>query len=764
MKIPSLTWALLIHAVALSDVKATETGHFPGDPARSKNPESSHVLRNEGESLLLEHDGRGFRLQTLAREPDAKAIGTVWTLQAYGYGPNKRPAFGPADPMIVSTGKNSRLEIMQDGITEWFQNSATGIEHGFDLPERPIGQHEGRDLEVTLLIEGDLEPRLDPGSDRLLLLNGDRPVISYSKLLCFDSRRQILPSRLSLEGSRLTLAVDDSAAVYPITIDPTFSSVAYLKPSTQIPFASFGGSVDIDGSTAVVGAQGAGNVGSAYVFVRNGDDWLPQARLEPNNGVSGDRFGTSVAISGDRIIVGADLRSGASGAAYIFERSGTNWSQVGFLTPSNPGNGDQFGVSVDIDGTTAIIGAPGEASDSPGVNGTRNENADHSGAAYLFELVSGVWTETNFLKASNPGNGDEFGFCVRIAGDAAIVGAPKEDSSTTGVNGDGSNNSSNNSGAAYIFRRGESAWFQQAYLKPSNTGGLDDFGAAVALTEGVAAIGAPGEDGASKGIDGDPESNSVGQSGAVYVFQSEGGAWIPQTYIKTSNSEAEDRFGSSVAIHGEILVAGAPGEDSDSDLINLGDQDNDADGAGAAFVFRRGPAGWQEAGYLKAVNSAANDSFGASVSLAPGLALAGAPGEDGTSVDVNGDTSLRGTQNSGAGYLFEITPVPASLRVTSSVNLGRVRVGRMARPRSLTASNAGDETLVVSQIRVKGRHPRDFRVLPTQGFTLNESGSKTLQLGFKPRGAGRRSAIIEFRTGAATKLTNLSGAGVGKKR
>src|ERR1019366_7706367 len=192
-----------------------------------------------------------------------------------------------------------------------------------------------------------------------------------------------------------------------------------------------------------------------------------------------------------------------SGAAYVFVRNGTTWTQEAYLKASNPDgglglyyDGDLFGSSVAVSGDTVVVGARGEDSSAAGVNGDQSDNsAPGFGAAYVFVRNGTTWTQQAYLKASNTDggldiyNGDYFGGSVAVSGDTVVVGAGSEDSSATGVNGDQSDNSATYAGAAYVFVRSGTNWTQQAYLKASNTDPGDSFGMSVSVSGGTVIVG-----------------------------------------------------------------------------------------------------------------------------------------------------------------------------------------------------------------------------------------------------------------------------------
>jgi len=283
------------------------------------------------------------------------------------------------------------------------------------------------------------------------------------------------------------------------TVVPT--QQAYVKLFNPGVKDNFGWSVAVSGDTMVVGASAFFNqdngFGAAYIFVRNGTNWIPQAYLRPTTAEAYDGFGLSVAISGTNVVVGAPYESSGtnqfdggaknSGAAYVFVRTNaTKWVERAYLKASNTEAGDHFGISVAVSGDTIVVGADGESSGATAVDGEQSDDsAPSAGAAYVFVPSGTSWAQQAYLKASNAEGvdlfgtqfGDFFGSSVGVSGDTVVVGAWGESSSATGVNGDQNDNSALNAGAAYVFVRSAGIWSQQAYLKASNTEMGDLFGA-----------------------------------------------------------------------------------------------------------------------------------------------------------------------------------------------------------------------------------------------------------------------------------------------
>lgn len=384
--------------------------------------------------------------------------------------------------------------------------------------------------------------------------------------------------------------------------------------------------------------------------------------------IGGDIFGEAISLTQPlhfRFDAGYILRAcndeGCADSESVDVDDGMR-NAVGYLKASNTEANDQFGTSVAIsaDGNTLAIGADREDSNAKGVNGNQLNNlAVTAGAVYIFVRTGETWMFHSYVKASNPGAYDQFGMTVALSADgsALAVGAPKERSSATGVNGDEGNDSIESAGAAYLFRRENDAWMQQAYIKASNTGANDLFGDSVALSSdgNTLVVSAPVEDGSSKVING-PSNNSATDAGAIYVFTYSNATWEQQAYIKAPNADAGDFFGRDVAISGDgnTIAAGAWSEASNALGINGNQADNSAPQSGAAYVFIRTNGLWSHQAYIKASNTATGDGFGQFVALSSdGNTLAvGSRREDSDAAGVNGDSSDNSTPESGAVYTY----------------------------------------------------------------------------------------------------------------
>jgi hypothetical protein len=314
---------------------------------------------------------------------------------------------------------------------------------------------------------------------------------------------------------------------------------------------------------------------------------------------------------------------------------------------------DYFGCSVSISADTVVVGANQEASNATGVNGDqRNNNATSSGAAYVFVRDGAMWTQQAYLKASNTQRHCFFGSAVSISGDTIVVGAYGEDSDASGVNGDQNNARSVQSGAAYVFVRNGTVWTQQAYLKASNNQYFAGFGYSVSISGDTIVVGAYTEYTNATGVNGPQNNTDAPFSGAAYVFVRDGITWTQQAYLKASNAELYDYFGTSVSISGDTIVVGANEEDSSATGVNGDQNSNDAINAGAAYVFVRAGTTWTQQAYLKASNTGAGDQFGVSVSISGDTIVVGANEEDSNAIGVNGVQSNNDARNAGAAYVF----------------------------------------------------------------------------------------------------------------
>ncbi len=393
-------------------------------------------------------------------------------------------------------------------------------------------------------------------------------------------------SRISALAAAVLLAACSSPGhdemTYPLFLDK-------FCASDRADFDHFGISVDLDGDYAIVGANEdddkGRDSGSAFVYLRSGSGWTQAAKLTASDGEAEDYFGCSVAISGDCAIVGAyeeDERGTGSGAAYVFQRSGSGWAQVAKLTASDGAAGDRFGCSVALDGEYALVGAYVAAG-----------AWDNSGAAYVFQKPESGWADTSAyaakLAASDGTASGQFGSSVALDGECALIGAPRIGAYEN---------------SAYVFRRSGSVWTQAAKLTAWDGTNEDRMGASVDLSGDYAAVGAWAAD---------------GNTGCAYVFRKPDSGWADtdQYAVKLSASDGaeEDYFGRAVAIEGEKLLVGVPYD------CDRGTE------SGSAYFYRLSGSDWPLQAKITAPDGAAQGCFGFSMALDGEYAMIGAFGD-----------------------------------------------------------------------------------------------------------------------------------------
>jgi hypothetical protein len=315
--------------------------------------------------------------------------------------------------------------------------------------------------------------------------------------------------------------------------------------------SQFGFTVAIDGETVVIGARqpSSNEKGAAYVFVRSGISWSPQAKLTASDGLVDDRFGQAVGISGNTIVVGApnvDQTGSNSGAAYIFTRSGATWTQQARLIGSDEQAVDFFGAAVAIDADSVIVGAPDSS----------NVGNFNPGSAYIFKRTGTLWSQQAKLLADDGAHNDYFGGSVSISGETAAVGA-----SGAAIGG------TKNVGAVYIFNRLNASWTLQDKLSANNnTSGA--FGFSLALKNDTLAVGAYGSV-----IDG------KNQQGAGYIFKRVVNGWAQPVKLTANDGVAADLLGSTIATDGKFTIVGAPQK-----FVNSGNP-VDTQAHGTAYLF-----------------------------------------------------------------------------------------------------------------------------------------------------------------------------------
>jgi hypothetical protein len=329
----------------------------------------------------------------------------------------------------------------------------------------------------------------------------------------------------------------------------------------------FGWSVSVSGSTAVVGAPYSGSyAGAAYVFTDVAGTWIPEAELTASDADAGDEFGYSVNISGSTIVVGSPGYYDGIGDAYIFTDSGGTWTQQAELADTDPTGigGDKFGYSVVTSGSVTMVGAKGYLG--------------NTGAVYVFTDSGGSWTQTQKLSASDGAVGQMFGWSMTTSGTQLVVSAVKAHDDT---------------GAVYVFTDSAGIWTQQAELWAADGFAENYFGDKVAISGKRIVVGAPGHD---------------NEQGAVYVFLGSGATWKQVDELTAADGGPNDCFGWAIGVSGKTVLVGAEQTNNDS---------------GAAYVFKlKGGSKWsQQSELTDTTDGAGTNEFGYSAYLSGTTAI-----------------------------------------------------------------------------------------------------------------------------------------------
>ncbi len=363
--------------------------------------------------------------------------------------------------------------------------------------------------------------------------------------------------------------------------------VPILQASDEMDNLGFGSSVAVDGNVAVVGAHqhpsGGGNRGQAYVFRFNGSTWAEEQILQASDEVDGAYFGNRVAVSGDVIVVGANIHSSGGfqrGQAYVFRYSGATWVEEQILQASDETNSAFFGNAVATDGAVVAVGAWRHPS-----------GGFERGQAYIYRWGGASWTEEQILQASDEADSAYFGLSIGVSGNAAVVGADHHPSGGT------------NRGQAYIYRFNGATWIEEEVLQASDEVNGARFGNDVAISGAAALIGAYTHPSGGSG------------RGQAYVFRYDGLNWAEEQVLQASDETNSAWFGYSVALDGNLGVIGAHTHPSG------GSQ------RGQAYVFRNFGPSWTQEQILQASDEVNLARMGRSVGAEElqGVAIVSAP-------------------------------------------------------------------------------------------------------------------------------------------
>lgn len=499
---------------------------------------------------------------------------------------------------------------------------------------------------------------------------------------------------VALHGSTATLIAGadgwfgNSGKVCSFRVDgASWRETDLLREPVQ-HYDRFGAAVAIDGELAVVGApyentERGRDAGAAYVYRRTGASWSRVGRLSPSVLTEYDHFGAAVAISGTTIAVAAsfdDHTAGVdAGSVLVFDLQGTSWALVQTVRASDAAAGDQFGHALALRSSTLLVGAPLD-DNAAGVN---------AGSAYLFTRSGSVWAQGAKLVSTDLAAGDEFGAAVAIVAQMRVlVGAPHDD--PLGVS----------SGSAYVFDRtliiGGSVWSQRTKLVPPGGSAGDRFGRALRATGSLVAVGAPFDD--------VPGAQDVG---SVHLYRvtgagpgTLGNVFTALQQILPANPAPGDGFGSALALDGDELVVGAPGDDTPGGLD-----------AGSVVHLRPQASGlWGTTGLTTASDGRTQAQLGYSVAVSGSWVIAGA----------HLDTNEAGG-NAGAAYVLD---------AWRGDGVGTSYCAAVSNSTGLTAliSGLGSPYLTSNDLRLRAsRLPAQstafFLVSRTSGYVLHPGGS-----------------------------------------
>jgi MYXO-CTERM domain-containing protein len=542
--------------------------------ARQADADASHdaqaqagavMLQSRAQGLSATFDAEGARLQGRA-----SAVRVRWT----GVGrPGARETVGAAETLSFQ-GPRVTLDHGA-GRVAWWQSGPLGLEQGFVLASPARGAGE---LRVTLAVDG-LSPVLAADGARVRLVDsaGDE-VLSVTDLFVEDARAKLLPAAFAVEDGDLTLRIDDTAAAYPIHVDPLWVQRVELIGSDSVEFDEFGTSVSLWGDRALVGAPNHnGDRGAAYVFTWNGTSWIEEQKLTASDAGPSDAFGESVSLGVDRAVVGAPHHAAGAGAAYVFAWNGSSWIEEQKLSANDAAPDDVFGFSVSLWQDRVLVGA--QLDDDAGAD---------SGSAYVFRWNGASWNHEDKLTASDGAPADRFGYGVSLWGDRALMSAPLDD--------DGGSES----GSAYVFVLQGAEWEEEAKLVPSDGAANDCFGISVSLWNKRALVGA------------DARQFGITGTGSAYVFARSSTGWAEEDKLTASDGGMGDAFGFSVSLRADRALVGAhfDGAPSSAD--------------GSAYVFERSGALWTETQRLTVDDPGGVVRLGESVSQGHDRALVGA--------------------------------------------------------------------------------------------------------------------------------------------
>jgi len=369
-----------------------------------------------------------------------------------------------------------------------------------------------------------------------------------------------------------------------------------LVPDDLLGGEGFGGSSHVDGDVAVITARGSDEVqtdaGAAYVYRRGPGGWQLEVKLAPLDLGQGDRFGFSCALNGDVLAIAAPDHGALGtkvGAVYVFRDIAGTWTFEQKLFPSTPIPFGEFGTNVSVSGNVIAVGM-------------YRQSGGNLGRVHMFRHNGSSWVEEDMVTSADSVANDLFAYSLDVDGDHLVIGAYQDD----------------NAGSMYFYRWDGNDWvFVNKVFAPDAQAG-DLFSKGLSMSGDVVVAGANRED--QNGID----------AGAAYVYRFNGAEWLHEQKLLASDGVTTDRFGTHVAVAGDMILVGARFDDHPG-LVD----------AGSAYVFRHSGGTWLERAKLIGSDTGPSDLLGHTVST------------DGTTLIVNSQAHAHGAgPGAGGSYAF----------------------------------------------------------------------------------------------------------------
>ena len=606
------------------------------------------------------------------------------SLSAWG-----RPGRLTALALAPSRPQANRIAYRGAGLRAWWRVLPLGYEQGFTVERAPAGHGS-----VVIELRASRAPAIAGNS-----LAWGR--LHYGKLVVTDARGRVLPATLTASGRSIVLRFDAARARYPLTVDPLVWVEQEVTASAAGGSSEYGWSVAVSGPTALVGAKfytvnGHSGQGAAYVYTKTNGAWSQTAELTAGDGAAWDEFGNSVALSGSTALVGAPNHQVGSntyqGAAYVYTETNGTWSQTAELTASDGAAWDAFGYSVALVGTTALVGAPYHNS--------------KIGAAYVFTGGSGIWSQAAELSLSGAAADIELGYSVALIGpnNIALVGTPFIEIGTQ-----------TEQGAVFVYTKPAGGWANTSNYTARLTAGdgtaYDWFGISVAGSGSNVLVGAP--------------QHQVGsniQQGAAYVYNEANGIWWQQAELTASDGAASDYFGDAVAFNGATALVGAPFATPN-----------------AAYVYTDTNGTWSQTAKLTASDGVMSDEFGWSVAL------------NGPTVLVGSVQHQVGGNSQGAAYFFGSADLGLVLSTPATVAPGANYTSQ-----AILTNSSSTASPALSLLLPVPTGTNYVSSSATQGSCSQAAGTVTCDLGSLAASGGSASGSVTLQATAAagTALAN----------